>query len=303
MRYVLRVAVLAVVVGSLGAGCQLGERVDRPNLEPNTFIEEGYPNENQTWLSSAASFRFFGADPDNEIVAYHTKLEPAIFIGIDPGNGEEVQVWPGEPAYSEGTMDFVDTLWFGDIDCWDPVSESVSCDHLIENADGRIIPPDSVISFFDWERTETQNRNYQALFDALYRFSVKAVDEGDREDPYPARRHFLVLAATWPDIVVDRCPPPRDASPREYMEFHGELGSLEPWEFLYSCMLLSDQEPGQCSLCHTFTDWQSGVTQVSYAGLQPGVTYTFRVKCAVERAGVTIESRGYEECAFTIRSK
>ena len=98
MKYAPRVGALALVLGLSLAGCQLGDKVDTPNLEPNTFIEEGYPEENQTWLSDAVSFRFFGADPDNEIIAYYTRIEPALFTWNDPDAGVLDTLWPGEPA-------------------------------------------------------------------------------------------------------------------------------------------------------------------------------------------------------------
>ncbi len=261
MRYALCIGSIAAVLGIFFVGgCELGNRVESPNLPPNTFIEEGLPDEGQTWLSNAVSFRFFGADPDNEVIAFYTRLEPAL---IDTLAGGEV-----------------DTLWPGDTGYYDPT-------------------PDSILSYFDWQRTENLTMGYQGIADAFYRFSVKAVDEADGADPSPALRHFLILASTWPEIVVDRCPSPRDASPREYFEFHGELGSLEPFEFQYSWMLTGthDNDP----LYHTWTEFQRGATDVSYSGFQPGMTYIWRVRCAIERAGVLIESRGYEECQFTIR--
>ncbi len=261
MTSALRIGLIAAVLGIvLLAGCELGDRVESPNLSPNTFIEEGFPDEGQTWLSDAVTFRFFGADPDNEVVAFYARLQPGLIDTLAGG--------------------VIDTLWPGDAGYHDPT-------------------PDSILSFFDWERTENLNMGYQGLADAYYRFSVKSVDEADAEDLTPAKRHFLVLAATWPEIVVDRCPAPRDASPREYFEYHGELGGLEPFEFLYSWMLTGthDEDP----LYHTWTDWRRGATDVAYSGFQPGLTYVWRVKCAIERAGVQIESRGFEECQFTIR--
>ncbi len=257
----LRIGSIVAVLGiSLIAGCQLGDRVESPNLPPNTFIEEGYPEDGQTWLSDAVSFRFFGADPDNEVVAFYTRLEAALIDTLAGG--------------------VVDTLWPGDEGYFDPT-------------------PDTAATYVEWNRTENLNMGYQGLVDAFYRFAVKAVDEADGEDPSPALRHFLILAATWPEIVIDRCPPPRNASPHEYFEYHGELGSLEPYEFLYSWMLTGthDEDP----LYHTWTDFQQGVNTVAYSGFQPGLTYIWRVKCAIQRAGVQIESRGFEECTFTIR--
>jgi hypothetical protein len=299
MKYALCIGFSLVFLGMIVAGCQLGDRVTKSSALPNTFIRDGQPEEGQTWLSDAASFRFFGADKDDEIVAYYTRLEPGLLVAQNRDTGEPDTLWPGEPGYGEDLTVVLDTLWFSDLGCWDPLDHEVTCMDSVLNIDSVRVDADSVISYYDWNRTENENRNYQGLNDAVYRFSVKAVDEADCVDPYPAILHFMVLAATWPEIVVDRCPPIRNASPREYFQFHGELGSMEPHEFLYSWMLTGEHE--EDPLFHPWTEWQRGVTETSYAGFQPGLTYIFRVRCAMERAGVQIESRGFRECTFTIR--
>ena len=261
MRYATFIGLGLVVWLGVMTGCQLGDRVETPNLPPYTFIEEGFPNEGQTWLSNAVAFRFFGADPDNEVMAFYTQLVPALIETV-AATGQIDTLWPGEAGY------------------YDPT-------------------PDSIPSYFDWERTEQENKSYQGVADALYRFSVKAVDEADAEDPRPARRHFLILAATWPEIRIDHCPDPREANPREYFLFHGELGDLEPYQFEYSWMLTGEAPNDQ--LYHTWQDpWESR-TEVNYSGLEPGNTYIWRVRCRVERADTYIESRGFAECRFTIR--
>jgi len=300
MRYAVCIGLSLAALGALLAGCQLGDRVENPGTVPNTFIMEGNPEDGQTWLSNAASFRFFGADPDNEIVAYYTRIEPGILVIEDPLTSVIDTLWPGEPGYGEDQTVVLDTLWFSEMDCWDPVLETVTCVDSVLNIDSVMVDADSVVSFYDWQRTENQNVVYQGLQDAVYRFAVKAVDEADMVDPYPALRRFMVLAATWPVIIVERCPAPRDANPREYMEFRGELGRLEPFEFLYSWMLTGEHDADP--LFHPWTEWQRGITEVSYSGLQPGMTYIWRVRCAIQRAGVQIESQGFEECTFIIRS-
>lgn len=264
MRYALWFGLVIAVLGGTMGGCKVGEKVETPNLAPNTFIMPGFPDENQTWLSNAVTFAFFGADPDNEVVAYHTRLEPAL---IDTLPGGEV-----------------DTLWPGDVGYYDPT-------------------PDTVVSFYDWERVEatiTGTKGYQGMWDAYYRFLVKAVDEGDAEDPSPAVRHFLILAATWPEIVATRCPDKKEASPREYMQFKGVLGSLEPHEFEYSWTLIG---PPDDPLPHSWTEWSKGVTEVQYSGFTLGEEYEFRVNCRIERAGTFIESKTYASCEFKIRDK
>jgi hypothetical protein len=82
------------------------------------------------------------------------------------------------------------------------------------------------------------------------------------------------------------------------------LGTLQPHEFLYSWTLgiveggvEGDQLPHPWTLLET----GRGVTEVSYAGLQPGTKYSFKVKCAIERAGVVIESQRDAECEFRVR--
>jgi hypothetical protein len=121
----------------------------------------------------------------------------------------------------------------------------------------------------------------------------------DTKDTVEGHLLVQVLTPDTPLVLVDRCPCPRCLE--TILEFHGELGSLNPDQFWY-CWILLDPD-GDPIIYTAWIDWVLGQTSLDLTHmLPPGDSYTFRVRSAIIWNDEWIASP-VEECRFLIRGE
>ena len=120
----------------------------------------------------------------------------------------------------------------------------------------------------------------------------------DEDEVASGSLQITVVDLPRPVIIMDRCPSPR--CPNLRFSFHGEMENPEPDELYYTWMLSGSEG---APYTHSWTDWQMGTLYAFYPNPPCGLTYTFRVRCAIPWGDGLLECEDCGECVIDVRCR